>query len=138
MCRVKKCKEAGLTFCYHNHDFEFMELDGRVPMEMIIEETDVDKVQIELDIYWSTVAGRDAKALFDKYPNRFVLWHVKDKSKVADETTFIGDGSIDYQAIFANSANSGMEYFFVEQEHYPTPVFEGIQKSFEFLRSMKA
>ena len=133
----EKCKAAGITFCYHNHEFEFIEMDGTVPMEMIIEGTEADKVQIELDIYWTTVAGRDAKALFDKYPGRFVLWHVKDKSKIAEETTFVGDGSINYAEIFKNSENSGLEYYFVEQEHYPTPVFEGIKQSFDYLQRVK-
>ena len=93
---------------------------------------------MELDIYWSTRAGRDAIELFNKYPNRFVLWHVKDMNKTnQDETTFIGDGSINYAEVFNNSQNSGMECFFVEQEHYPIPVFEGLQKSYDYLKSIK-
>jgi len=134
----EKCKSAGLQFAYHNHAFEFEELEGQIPMELIIEGTDPDLVQIELDIYWSTRAGRDAIELFNKYPNRFELWHVKDMSKSNEgETTFIGDGSIDYREIFKNSQNSGMKYFFVEQEHYPIPVFEGIQKSYDYLKAIK-
>lgn len=134
----EKCKAAGITFCYHNHDFEFLELEGQVPMEMIIEQTDPELVQMELDIYWSTKAGRDTFELFDKYPNRFALWHVKDMSKTREnETTFVGDGSINYAEIFQKARNTGMEHFFVEQEHYPTPVFEGLQKSFEYLNALK-
>ena len=133
----EKCKEAGITFAYHNHEFEFEEMEGQIPMEMIIEQTDPDICQIELDIYWSTFAGRDAIELFNKYPNRFALWHVKDMNKEnREETTFVGGGSIDYSRIFQNAQNSGMEYFFVEQEHYPTPVFEGIESSFKHLQSI--
>ncbi len=132
-----KCKTAGITFAYHNHAFEFEELEGQIPMELIIEQTDPEMVQMELDIYWSTKAGRDTFELFNKYPNRFILWYVKDMSKTKeDETTFIGGGSIDYPEVFKNAQNSGMEYFFVEQEHYPIPVFEGLKKSYDYLRAI--
>ena len=135
----EKCKSAGITFAYHNHEFEFIEMDGVVPMEMIIEESDPDLVKIELDIYWSTRGKRDAVEMFNKYPNRFVLWHVKDMNKQRpEETTFVGDGSIDYARVFENRANSGMEYYFVEQEHYPTPALDGIQKSFDYLNALKS
>ena len=134
----EQCKAAGITFAYHNHAFEFAELDGQVPMELIIEQSDPDLVKIELDIYWSTRAGRDAIELFNKYPNRFVLWHVKDMSKTnQDETTVVGQGSIDYANIFKNGGNSGMEYFFIEQEHYPIPAIDGIKQGFDHLKTIK-
>ena len=134
----EQCRAAGITFCYHNHEFEFEELEGKVPMELMIEETDPDTVQIELDIYWSTFANRDAVELFKKYPNRFPLWHVKDMNKEKpNETTYVGGGSIDYADIFKRSKKSGMEYYFVEQEHYPIEVFEGMQKSYDYMKAIK-
>ena len=134
----EKCKAAGITFAYHNHAFEFEELEGKIPMEVMIESTDPDLVQIELDIFWSTKAGRDAIELFNQYPNRFALWHVKDMSETnPDETVYVGGGSIDYEKVFRNAENSGMKYFFVELEHYSIPAIEGIQKSFDTLKAMK-
>src|SRR6185312_7464025 len=34
------CKKAGVQFCYHNHDFEFAQQDGKYPYEILLESTD--------------------------------------------------------------------------------------------------
>ncbi|MBS0001014.1 MAG: sugar phosphate isomerase/epimerase, partial [Cyclobacteriaceae bacterium] len=72
------CREAGIQFAYHNHDFEFMEFDGTRAYDLIIQETDPDLVKFELDLYWITKAGFDPVEYFNKARGRFPLWHVKD------------------------------------------------------------
>ena len=55
---VGRLKEAGLQFCYHNHDFEFTPIDGKIPYDLILAGTDPKTVKMELDLYWITKAGR--------------------------------------------------------------------------------
>ena len=55
-----KCGEvaqkSGIQFCYHNHEFEFVELEGQIPMDIILSNTDAFNVKLELDIYWTRFA----------------------------------------------------------------------------------
>ena len=112
----KKCKEQGLTLLYHNHDFEYKEnAEGIIPIDYLLENTDPELVNFQMDLYWVTKAGADPVAYFEKYPGRFKLWHVKDMD---DQGRFapVGEGSIDLARILANKEKSGMEYYFVEQD----------------------
>ena len=54
-----RCQEAGIRFAYHNHCFEFGEMDGHLPYDVLLEATDPDLVQMELDLFWIAVAGFD-------------------------------------------------------------------------------
>ncbi len=123
------CKSAEMEFCYHNHDFEFIALDGEMPIEVLLSETDENLVKMELDIYWITKAGGNALDFFDKYPGRTSLWHVKDLGE--DGATLpVGTGTIDYSPIFDAAGKSGLAKFFVEQDNSDDP-FADIATSFK-------
>lgn len=110
------CKDAGIQFAYHNHDFEFQDLDGLKPYDVILKETDHGLVQFELDLYWITKSGNDPVAYFQNNPGRFPLWHVKDMYAKDDQFAPVGKGKIDFKKIFEARKTSGMKYFFVEQD----------------------
>lgn len=110
------CKETGIQFAYHNHDFEFIEFDGVKPYDVIMQETDPELVKFELDLYWITKSGNDPVAYFQKDPGRFHLWHVKDIDPADDFFAPVGQGKIDFQKIFDARETAGMKYFFVEQD----------------------
>ena len=110
------CKEAGIQFAYHNHDFEFMEFDGVKAYDVIMKETDPDNVKFELDLYWITKSGNDPVEYFKKDPGRFHLWHVKDMYPEDEHFAPVGKGKIDFEKIFNARETSGMKYFFVEQD----------------------
>ncbi|MBO0359546.1 sugar phosphate isomerase/epimerase [Hymenobacter sp. BT186] len=130
----ERCKKAGIQLCYHNHDFEFMAQDGKMPYDLLLA-TDKELVKMELDLYWATKAGQDPVALFKKHPGRFPLWHVKDMDKTpARNFTEVGNGSIDFKRIFAQSKLSGLKYFFVEQDQTPGSPFDSIQKSITHIK----
>ncbi|MDA0194880.1 MAG: sugar phosphate isomerase/epimerase [Bacteroidetes bacterium] len=135
----EQCKAAGVQFGYHNHALEFEEVDGQIPFDIIMQNSDPSIIQFELDMYWSIMAGAGSVELFNKYPNRFPLWHVKDMSKEKEnETTFLGGGSIDYESVFANGGNAGRDLFYVEQEHYPIDAYQSIQKCYDYLSAINA
>lgn len=112
----KKCHDAGLKLLYHNHDFEYKkDVDGIIPIEYLLENSDPKYVNFQMDLYWVTKAGADPVAYFEKYPGRFLIWHVKDMD---DQGRFapVGNGNIDFGRILANKKLSGMKYYMVEQD----------------------
>ena len=126
------CKTAGIQFCYHNHDFEFKEMDGQLPYDVLLNGTDKDLVKLELDLYWATFAGQDPVALFKKHPGRFPLWHVKDMDKTPEKAFApVGTGSIDFQRIFDAKDTAGMTHYFVEQDVCKLPPLESIAISYK-------
>ena len=129
------CRDAGMRFGYHNHAFEFETVAGRVPMELLIEETDPELVDIELDLFWIGKGGEDPLQYFERYPGRFSLCHVKDMS--ADgEMVDVGSGQIDFAAIFARSEQAGLKHFFVEHDG-PADPLASIAASHDHLRALQ-
>lgn len=129
------CKKSGIRFGYHNHDFEFKDLDGQVGYDILLKDTDSSLVTFELDIYWASFAGKDPVTMFSQYPGRFELWHVKDMLTEPKKTfTEVGSGVIDFKKIFAAAKKSGMKHFFVEQDVCPGPPLDSIEKSFRYIQ----
>ena len=129
------CKKAGVQFAYHNHTTEFDDIDGHKPFNYILDNTDKDHVKMELDLAWATKSNQDPAALFRQYPGRFPLWHVKDLNKVTKEPEEVGAGIVDFKHVFENSGESGMKYYFVEQDGAPHPV-QNITHSFNYLKNL--
>jgi sugar phosphate isomerase/epimerase len=126
----EKCKDKGIVFGYHNHDKEFTTVfDGKPVYDYMLELTDPDKVMFELDLYWITQGGKQPVAYFDKYPNRFMLWHIKDHKELG------ASGDMDFNEIFDNSKNSGMQYGIIEVEEYDFDPLVSVEKSLEFLQT---
>jgi sugar phosphate isomerase/epimerase len=129
------CKKAGIQFCYHNHDFEFQAQDGKYPFDVLLNNTDKNLVKFELDLYWTNKANQDPIALFNQHPGRFPLWHVKDMDKTPEkQITEVGNGSIDFKRIFAQSKKAGLDYFFVEQDICPGDPFNSIAQSITYIK----
>jgi len=129
------CKKNGVQFAYHNHVTEFDNVDGVRPFDYILNHTDKDLVKMELDLAWATKAKQDPVELFKLHPGRYPLWHVKDLDKVKMEPAEVGSGVVDFKRIFANAKESGMKYFFVEQDGAPEP-FEDVTHSYNYLKKI--
>lgn len=126
------CKKAGIQFCYHNHDFEFKPLSGKMPYDVLTGNTDKNLVKLELDLYWATFAKQDPVALFKKHPGRFPLWHVKDMEKTPERAFApVGTGSINFQRIFDAKQTAGLTHYFVEQDVCKLPPLESIAISYK-------
>ncbi len=129
------CKQADIKLAYHNHDFEFVTTDGQTGFDILAKGTDAKQVFFELDIYWTIKAGYDPLELFKQHPGRFPMWHVKDMDKTAKKDfTEVGNGVIDFAKIFKKADESGMKYFFVEQDVCPGPPLESIAQSIAYLQ----
>lgn len=121
------CAEEGIKFGYHNHDKEFETVDGRTRYDYMLQNTDPEKVFFQLDLYWITVAGKDAVHYFDEYPGRFKLWHVKDEKELG------ANGMMNFQPIFAKAEKAGMKHIIVEVENYNFEPLISVEKSYDFL-----
>jgi sugar phosphate isomerase/epimerase len=136
-------KEAGVQFGYHNHNFEFANLDGIVPYyDIYMKEMDSDLITMEIDLFWASKAGQDPVEMFKKYPGRFQLFHVKDMMTREEpfydvhkeDICSVGEGVIDFKAIFAAKDIAGMKYFFVEDDNQGNgKPFEAIETSIKNL-----
>lgn len=115
----EKCREKGMKLGFHNHTVEFEPVDGQIPMDVFLENTDAGLVTFQLDLAWITKSGNDPLVYFEKYPGRFELWHVKDLSAEEEDAT-LGEGTMDFEPIFAAAGTAGMKYFFIEQDHCRT------------------
>jgi sugar phosphate isomerase/epimerase len=134
---AEKAKEYGLVFCHHNHDFEFQAIDGIIPYDILLNETDPKLVKFELDHYWTKKAGIDSLKLMKKHPGRFPVFHIKDMEN-SPEKSFaeVGSGTIQWKKIFQAGQKAGMEYFFVEQDVCKRDPMESIRMSYNYLKGL--
>jgi sugar phosphate isomerase/epimerase len=131
----ERCKKSGIQLCYHNHDFEFAAQDGKLPYDILLNDTDPNLVKMEMDIYWVEKAGKDPVTLINQHPGRFPLWHVKDMDNTSDKAfTEVGNGTINFKRIFAQANKAGLKYFFVEQDKTPGSPFDSIKKSIGYIK----
>jgi sugar phosphate isomerase/epimerase len=127
------CKKAGVTFCYHNHDAEFKDVEGKRPFDQFASQINADVMKFELDLGWATKAGADPVELFKKHPGRFPLWHVKDFESGFEKIVPVGKGIVDYKRIFANAKTAGMKHFFIEHD-MPANAFESLAASITYVK----
>jgi sugar phosphate isomerase/epimerase len=121
----KIMKENGVQFGYHNHNFEFGPVEGKIPyFDVFLPEMDKEYMTLELDLFWVTKAGINPVELFKKYPGRFQLFHMKDMytkeapffKTVSTDFAPVGAGLINFKEILAAKNIAGMKYMFVEQD----------------------
>ncbi|HTW57187.1 MAG TPA: sugar phosphate isomerase/epimerase [Terriglobales bacterium] len=145
----EQTKKAGIQFAYHNHWFEFLPVDGKLPYDMLLKMCDKNLVKMEMDLCWITVAGGDPIKYFNEYPGRFPLVHVKDVKTLPKistggsqnfgdtvDLTEVGSGIINWKRIFAHSETAGIKHYIVEHDH-PKQPFESIQTSYEYLSKLR-
>lgn len=105
----EQMSKYNMKFVYHNHGYEHIEMDGQVPMDYLMQNTNPDFVQFELDIFWMSAAGADPIDYLKKYPNRFMMLHLKDAS---ESFRFSGDGGSpdQWMAGFSKMRDPGMGF----------------------------
>jgi sugar phosphate isomerase/epimerase len=133
----QRCKENGLQFGYHNHDFEFQQFDGEYGLDLIAKQTESDLVFMELDTYWVEFSGLHSIDFIEKYADRCRILHIKDMKSAADKrNTEIGAGIIDFKAIIAAGQKQGVQWYTVEQEAFEIPQLTSIEASLKYLKSI--
>ncbi len=133
--------KAGQVLSYHNHAHEFYASQFQGKPNSLLEYHITRKsnprfLQAELDTYWVQAGGGDPVAWCKKMKGRMPLLHIKDYSVGPDGKPFfaeIGNGNLDWPAIFSAAEASGTEWFIVEQDVCPGDPFESLAMSFRFI-----
>lgn len=150
--RGRQAREAGFKLAYHNHQFEFDDLGGGVTgMDIMLNETDPDLFDFELDLFWARLGNVDIDAFFRANPGRFKLCHIKDMK--GDPTPYrdsrdygaivsalmvnVGEGDLPFEDYFALNDISGMEYFVIEHDNPSKPFRASVKQSIDDVRAMR-
>ncbi len=133
----EESKKAGIKFGYHNHEYEFETVDGKVLYDVLMENTDANLVHMELDLGWVITTGKNPVDYFKKYPGRFPLWHLKDMDLVKKHSVEFGKGGLNISEMLSHAKLSGMKYFFVEQEEYSSTPLQSMKENMEYLKKLK-
>ena len=135
----------GIKFYFHNHGFEFQPYGQGTIFDLLMAETDPKTVFFQMDVLWTVLPGQDPVKLLEKYPDRWLLLHLKDlkkgvrlgnppaKIELTDDVT-LGTGQVNWPALLQAAQKVGVKYYFIEDES-PT-VTEQIPQSLRFLESV--
>jgi len=130
----RRCREAGVTFCYHNHNWEFAEQNGVKGIHRLCELTDPELVKLCVDVYWVTVGGESPTEFIQRYRDRVAYLHYKD---LRDGTfTELGNGTIDFRAITLLVREIGVEWVVYEQDKSDLPPAQAARISRRYMREV--
>ncbi len=143
----EKAQSQGLQMAYHNHNFEFAQLDnsGLLPFDLLADRLDAQLMPFELDVFWAAIAGQDPAALIKKYGTRMELLHLKDlqantavltDTAAVPESAFqaLGQGILAIKELAGLGKEQGVQHCFVEQDASPSPL-EDVSISLAYLNS---
>jgi sugar phosphate isomerase/epimerase len=142
----KALAEHGMKFYYHNHGYEFGPHGSGTLFDLLMAETDPQYVYFQMDVLWTVFPGQDPAKLLEKYPDRWLLFHLKDLKKgvatgsLAGHTELtndvaLGTGQVNWPALLRAAQKVGVKYFFIEDES-PT-VVDQIPRSLRFLEQLE-
>jgi sugar phosphate isomerase/epimerase len=137
-------KNFGITFCHHNHGYEFAPYEGGTYFDYLVANTNPEYVSFELDILWAFHPGVDPAKLIKKYPTRFKLMHVKDLKNgvkgdfsggtAVDNDVALGTGQINIPEVIKAAKKSSIKYFYIEDES--TNVSTQVPVSLPYLKNL--
>ena len=130
--------DAGLTFSYHNHSFEFVRFGNRTGLDIIYEESDPRYLQAELDTYWVQHGGGDVIGWIDKLAGRMPVIHFKDMVIIDGQQAMaeIGEGNLNWPDILEACEDAGVDWYAVEQDICRRNPFESLKISYDNLREL--
>jgi len=129
-----RCREAGLTFCYHNHAWEFEAFDGVKGIHRLAEATDPGLVKLCVDVYWVHIGKEDPAAFIQRYAKRAVYFHFKDGGD--GYFTELGKGTVDLAGATAAARQTAEEWIVCEQDHTDLEPRQSIAESYAKLREL--
>jgi sugar phosphate isomerase/epimerase len=142
----KALADAGMKFYYHNHGYEFEPYKQGTLFDLLLEKTDPRYVWIQMDVLWTVLPGQDPAALLKKYPDRWLLLHLKDLKKgvptgslsghtdLTNDVT-LGSGQVKWPELLRAAQEVGVKYYFIEDES-PT-VVDQVPQSLKFLSQVE-
>ena len=142
----RQVRDAGMTFAFHNHDYEFKPQGATTGFEVLMQNTDPALVKLELDLYWLTQAGQDPMQMLIRHARRARLIHLKDRlpnvptsfTPDASSGHFIelGKGTIHWPELLLQAKKQGIRYAFVDQDETTIPVLQSLNQSYDYLQKL--
>ena len=126
----EQTQKAGIQLGFHNHDFEFKEIDGVLIYDQLMKELDPKLVKMQFQVAVISL-GYEAASFLTKYPGRFISLHLVDWSVAEKKIVPMGTGSIDWKNLFTAAKTGGIKNYFVEMD------WELMQASVPYLRKLK-
>ncbi|MGH3147676.1 MAG: sugar phosphate isomerase/epimerase family protein [Rubrobacter sp.] len=132
------CRSEGVTFSYHNHDFEFAPLGDTTMWDLLIRETDPGLVHLELDLYWVRYGGADPETVLRDLGDRISLVHLKDMAADEERSDLpVGEGTMPWQRLLQVADDAGVEWYIAEQDN-PRDAFEDVQSSLRHMQELSS
>jgi sugar phosphate isomerase/epimerase len=132
---AKALRDGGKYFMYHNHNQEFIKLDGKIILQHLAERFAPDELGFTVDTYWVQRGGADPARLIEEMKGRTPVIHLKDHTFDA-KMAVVGEGNINFDRVFAMAEKGGTEFMLVEQDDCGgEDPFDCLRRSYEFLRS---
>lgn len=127
----EQVQKAGMQTGFHNHDFEFKQIDGVLVYDKLMDTLDPKLVKMQFQV--SVIGlGFDAATFMNKYPGRFISMHLQDWSPTEKKTVAVGQGVVDWKKVFAAAKNGGIQNYFVELN------LDQMKASYPYLHGLKA
>jgi sugar phosphate isomerase/epimerase len=128
------CARAALVFNFHNHSDEFKPVNGYVPYDLILKNTDPQTVRLEMDMYWVAHAGQDPLKYLADNPGRYKQCHLKDSSPSGDFAT-VGQGTLNFPVLLSAARKAGVEHYYVEFDRSTDPM-KVTRDSYDYLKTV--
>lgn len=133
----QKCKENGIQFGYHNHDFEFQKFNGEYGLDILFSNTEPDLLHMELDTFWVEYSGLKSIDFINKYKERCSILHIKDMKSLEEKVnTEIGSGIMDFKTMVEAGKKYNTKWYTIEQEEFEIPQLQSIKQSYNYLESI--
>ncbi|MFQ6098924.1 MAG: sugar phosphate isomerase/epimerase family protein, partial [Armatimonadota bacterium] len=117
----ERCRQAGITFCYHNHAWEFEDLDGVKGIHRLCQLTDPQLVKLCIDVYWVHIGGEDPAEFIQRYADRAGYYHFKDGGPAEEpgarpRFVELGRGTVDLPSAKDAALAAGADWIICEQD----------------------
>lgn len=132
------CRSEGITFSYHNHDFEFAPLGATTMWDVLVRESDPELVYLELDLYWVRYGGANPQALLRDLADRISLVHLKDMAPDERRSDLpVGEGTMPWPELLNIGDEAGVEWYVAEQDN-PRDALEDVRISLRHMRELSS
>jgi sugar phosphate isomerase/epimerase len=141
----EQMRAAGIIFAYHNHNIDFRLYDGVSGYDTLLARTDPMLMKLELDCGWMVSAGLEPVDYLTRYPDRYVMLHLKDLQRdhipntdLKMTSAELGKGIIDWPRLLAAAGRTSVKGLFVEQEPpFAASSLESVRTSFDYLKALQ-
>jgi sugar phosphate isomerase/epimerase len=127
---AERTKKDGIQLGFHNHNFEFKEIDGVLIYDKLMSEFDPKLVKMQFQVAVISL-GYQAAPFFKKYPGRFISLHLADWSATEKRPVPVGAGVVDWKELFAAAKIGGVQNYFVEMN------LDALKASYPYLHDLK-